>query len=236
MQCSFEDIYDRFSDKIIEDHHNITINLSDEYDIIKVSYNEIVPEIFTTIDENNIPTNINMDDRLIMFDANTFITRIYESYSLNINKIYFQHKMDFHRSIVNYNNHKIIDGNRLLQNIDKYKKYKIKLSNVELTLKDLIVTLCTQASFAFSFSLMVNLYNDIDKGHHVNSKKVIYNIDELDNNIYIKLQTVYELKDIYNDKVIAIIRTSTNIDILFEFNTYHLSKLGIISWSYQDIH
>ena len=120
--------------------------------------------------------------------------------------------------------------------IDKYESYKININNNEFSIKDLITTLCTQASFAFSFCLMVKLYNNIEKGYHVNSKKVIYNIDDQDENIYIKLQTIYELKDVYNNRLIATIQTSTNIDILFESNTYHLSKLGIISWDCQDIH
>jgi len=236
MQCSFEDIYDRFSDKIIEDSHNININFSDEYEIIRVTYEEIAPAIFQTIDENNIPNNINMDDKLIMFDTQIFISRIYESYSSNINKIYFQYKMDFHRSLFNHNNNKLTDYKQFLNHINKYNDYKININNQEFTMKDVIITLCTQASFAFSFCLMVNLYNDIDKGYHVNSKKVIYNVDEQDDNIYIKLQTIYELKDVHNNTLIANIQTSTNIDILFESNTYHLAKLGIISWNYQDIH
>lgn len=91
--------------------------------------------------------------------------------------------------------------------------------------------LCTQASYAFSFLLMHNYYNDNFKGLHVISKTTIsdINIDPSNNNISIQLKATYNLININNGAKRANINVVTKIDII----DTKFCKYGMILWNYE---
>ena len=106
-----------------------------------------------------------------------------------------------------------------------------------MNLSDAILVLCTQASFALSFMLMSQIYNNLTKGIHVFSKSIKYKIiDENDSTINIHLEGKYKLKNINLEKKMGYINTLTMLKFYKNKKSNCIPKYGFIYWDFQDIH
>lgn len=92
--------------------------------------------------------------------------------------------------------------------------------------------LCTQSSFAFSFHLLSNIYNDYDNNIFLTSKSCGYNITTTKTSINVSCNAVYNLKQVMDEDIIRTFNVTTSID--FEYvEGSRIAKLlgkGIISW------
>jgi len=248
MQGSFEDVYNKMGDKINKDIYYSDIDdLLNDYEIVS-SNNIIIDEELidiNTLEENQL-NNLTfislknslteMNDNIIFFDIMKYIENIITSYQFSSEKINYQFNMDLPRSELTFNNIKIIKTEKVLKLLIKYSKYEFKICNQKFSLDIIIQMLCTQASFAFSFLLMNNMYSNYTKGIHVTSNNIKYIITNTNELINLNLNATYNLKDIINNINIKQINISTNIDFVYKNNSYELCKYGIISWYCQDTH
>lgn len=183
------------------------------------------------VNEHEIHNN-EINGQLILFDVQQYLEKIAISYNFNLNNIIQQYKSDFDRSTVYFNNDLIKDNKYIIDQLLKYAYYKINLYGRQLGLDIIILMICTQASFVFSFTLMHKLYSNIHSGQFVTSDKVRYYINVQNNNtIDIKLDASYNIKNINNGKIINNVNVITNINIVYKNKRYEFSKWGIMSWN-----
>lgn len=183
-----------------------------------------------TIDENQ-EFNINQElkNKIIFFDTTKYIKKIIKSFDSNIAKINCQFNADFKRSKLCFNDKKVNDMPEIILLLEKYEYYDIVNANTKYPLDKIIMMLCTQASFAFSFLLMSKIYNDPKKDIYVMSNSIQYNISDVHDIIKIELVAIYNIKSIITGENINKIKVSTDIDLISE-KDYKFGNLGIISW------
>lgn len=183
------------------------------------------------VNENEIYDS-NISGKIILFDVQQFLEKIAISYNFNLYTIIQQYKSDFNRSTVYFNNDLIKDHSYVMNQLLKYAYYKINLYNNVVGLDTVILMICTQASFVFSFTLMHKLYSNIQSGMFVTSNKVKYNITIQNNGtIDIKLDADYNIKNVNNGAINTVINVVTDINIVNKNKKYEFSKWGIMSWS-----
>jgi hypothetical protein len=82
---------------------------------------------------------------------------------------------------------------------------------------------------------MNKIYSDYKKGIYVTSNNIQYFIDDKDKNknIVLELIGIFNVKNIYNNKIINTIKSIIKIDIIYnkDKDIYELPGLGIISWT-----
>ncbi|QKF93988.1 hypothetical protein QKU48_gp0530 [Fadolivirus algeromassiliense] len=245
MQGSFEDIYNRLERNIKNDIYYFDINeIKNEYEII--TFNDIINNsIFDDdivkielLNESQLLTSDkNIKDNVIVFNTLQYIDKIAKSFKYNTDRIECQFDMDFHRSLLYFNNTVIKNKPKFIDNLQKFKDTIIDINGNMMGLNKLILMLCNQASLAFSFLLMSKMYNNMKKGIYVTSKEAKYYITlNDDNSLSMELNAIYNLKDTNNNKNISEINIVTNVDAIFKDKKYELCKLGIIYWNFQDIH
>lgn len=211
-------------------------NNNDDYrDLNKSILNAsiIKEEEFVDIDiinENEI-NDSTIHGRIILFDVQQFLEKIAISYNFNLYTITQQYKADFERSVVYFNNDPIRKYSYVIDQLIKYAYYRINLYGNIIGLDTVILMICTQASFVFSFTLMHKLYSNIQTGHFVTSDKVTYYINiQKNSTIDIKLDATYNIKNINTAKIIRNINIVTDINIVLKNKKYEFSKWGIMSW------
>jgi len=210
-------------------------NIDDYRDLNKSILNASLmkEEEFVDIDivnENEI-NDSKINGHIILFDIQQFLEKIAISYNFNLYTITQQYKSDFDRSTVYFNNDLIKNHSLVFNQLIKYAYHKINLYGNILGLDTVILMICTQASFVFSFTLMHKLYSNIQSGQFVTSNKVKYYINiQKNDTIDIKLDATYGIKNINNGKVIGNINVITDINIVFKNKKYEFSKWGIMSW------
>ena len=187
------------------------------------------------VNENEIYDN-KINGQIILFDIHQFLEKIAISYKFNLHSIIQQFKSDFDRSSVYFNNDLIKNNSYVMDQLLKYAYYKINLYNNTLGLDTIILMICTQASFVFSFTLMHKLYSNVQSGMFVTSNKVKYDINIQNNGtIDIKLDADYNIKNINNGTINNVINVVTDINIVNKNKKYEFSKWGIMSWSSKKI-
>jgi len=209
-------------------------NIVDDYqDLNKSILNASNDEEFIDIDilnENQI-NDSKINGNIILFDVQQFLEKIAISYEFNLYSIIQQFKSDFDRSTVYFNNDLIKDNSYMMNKLLKYAYHKINLQGNVLGLDYVILMICTQASFVFSFVLMNKLYSNIQHGQFVTSNKVKYLINIQNNDtIDIKLDAIYNIKNTNNGKIIGSVNVVTYININFKNKKYEFAKWGIMSW------
>lgn len=228
MQGSFIDIHDKLIDNLKKDLYYSDINeLIKEYETI--TFND------TTFDEELIDVDLfsesNIKNKMVFFDVDKYLEKIFKSYKFNIDRAKCQFDMDFPRSRLFFNKVKYIKKNSILNIFNKFSKYKTIICNHELSLTQILITLCTQASFAFSFILMSELYNDNEKQIFVTSNDIKYNILNQKKLLEIRLDATYNIKKTTEDKNLSKIKITTDIQIILKENCdFDICKLGIVIW------
>lgn len=211
-------------------------NIVDDYlDLNKSILNAsmVTEEEYVDIDiinENDV-SDSTINGHIILFDVQQFLEKIAISYNFNLYAIVQQYKSDFDRSTVYFNNDLMTKNSYLMDQLLKYAYYRINLYKHILGLDTVIMMICTQASFVFSFVLMNKLYSNIDTGHFVTSNNVKYDINIQNNNtIDIKLDATYNIKNINNGVVKKSINVVTDINFVNKNKKYEFSKWGIMTW------
>lgn len=183
---------------------------------------------------HDILNEIISQNSMILFDANKFIKNIMESYHYNVDEINHQFTVDFTRSSLTYNNKKMLDRIKTLNKFKLYSKYDFNMHyhevNTSFKLDTILLMLCTQASFAFSFALMHQAYSDYNKNLCVTSNDIKFVISNTNETINIKMNAIYNLKNLCENVNSNQINIQTNIDFVYKNNTYELCKFGIIYW------
>jgi hypothetical protein len=210
---------------------------------INKNYTDIIEHKLTFADEfininilnesqiNDMQQDI--DNKMIIFDTNQYLEKIILSYNKNIYNIMQQFKSDHTRSEVYLDDKKIYDSHEFINKILKYASYKVNLCDQAFGLDIIILMLCTQASLAFSFILMNKLYTNHHKGKHVTAhkSKYIVNIKNPDV-IDLKLDAIYNVKDVNKNIITTKINVVTNITIIRKKKQYEFCKWSIISWNF----
>lgn len=246
MQGSLEDIYNKLSDSAKKDvYYYDTNEIISDYEILTFSTiigvndndndNDIVK--MELLNESQLITSDkNIKDNVIVFTANHYLDKIAKSFKYNINRIECQFDMDFNRSELYFNNHRLTKKEIFIDKINKFKKTNIEINNNTFSLDKVILMLCNQSSLAYSFLLMCKMYNNDIDGIYVTSNKCRYYLSENnEKNFSMELNALFNLKNINENKNISEINIITNIDVIFKNNKYELCKLGIIYWNSQDI-
>ena len=215
----YEHYIDNIKPKIIT--NNITTT-GDEFlniDVLNESQiNDIVPDLY---------------NKMIIFDTNQYLEKIVVSYNNNINNIIQQFQSDHARSEVFFNNNKIHDSKDFTEKILKYSSFPIKLCSNIFSLDIIILMLCTQASFVFSFILINKLYTNYKNGKHVTSNKSQYYINIKNPDIIdIKLDAIYLIKDVNKNIIVSKVNVVTNITAVYKKKQYEFCKWGIINWNF----
>lgn len=201
---------------LIDNKDFLNLNVLEESKLFDMDYNEL----------NHITSNNSM----VLFDANKFLKNILASYHTDIGKINYQFTIDFPRSLLTYNNKIITNITKAQTKFNLYSKYPFIINNISCNLNTILLMLCTQASFAFSFTLMHQVYSDYKNNMYVTSHDNKFIITTDNETINIKINATYNLKnltDCVNSKQIDI---QTNIDFVYKNNKYDLCKFGIILW------
>lgn len=238
MQGSFEDIFNKLTNNLKKDVYYNDINeLVKEYQMITLDdfiiNDELVDiEILGESQINNI--NKDIENQIILFDVVQFLEKILKSYKFNVNKINLQFNMDFPRSDFYFNDVNYINKDTAIDLLNNFSKYNIIIYNHEITLTLLLLSLCTQASFAFSFMLMSKLYNDFNKEIYVTSNDIKYNIFHQKDLLNIKLNAIYNIKNIKINQNISKIKITTDIHMILKQNKCEICKFGIILWEIGD--
>jgi len=183
------------------------------------------------VNENEL-NDSKVHGHIILFDIQQFLEKIAISYNFNLYSITQQYKSDFDRSTVYFNNDLIKNNSYVMDQLLKFAYYKINLYGKVLGLDTVILMICTQASFVFSFTLMHKLYSNVQSGMFVTSNKVKYNINIQNNGtIDIKLDADYNIKNVNNGTINNVINVVTDINIVNKNKKYEFSKWGIMSWT-----
>lgn len=241
MQGSFEHVYDKVVDQLKKDMYYCDVDeLLDDYEII-VSNNVIFDEEFININVLSESQLINstiseIKDNIIIFDSAEYTKKILKSYRSDQDIIKCQFDVDFIRSELIINNSKIKKISKAIKIFDNYAKYEFKLKDQKLKLNEILIMLCTQASFAFPFLLMHKIFTNPKKGIYVTSNDNKYIIKNDNNSININFKATFNLKNTLKNKIIKKINIDTNIDFVYKNNTYELCEFGIVTWKCQDIH
>jgi hypothetical protein len=239
MQKSSENIYDKLFDQFKNNiYSDDIIEILKDYEIIidsKIDEDEFVN--ISIVNENGISNfNYDIDNNLIIFELNHYINKIINSYNSNVDNINQQFNKDFIRSTLFINGIKIPYINNVLSELNNISKFKVNIGDINFNADILILMLCTQASFAFPFMIMNKIFSNFENNEYILSKAVKYNINKEKDNIYLKLDAIFDLKNIDKNIILKEIKVSTCIDFVKENNSYKFSDYGIIYWDYQDIH
>ncbi|ARF11294.1 hypothetical protein Klosneuvirus_1_151 [Klosneuvirus KNV1] len=215
---------------IVDDYHDLNKSLLQASTMKTEDYVDI-----DIVNENELYDS-KIHGRIILFDIQQFLEKIAISYNFNLYSIIQQYKSDFDRSTVYFNNDLIKDNSYVMDQLLKYAYYKINLYGKVLGLDTIILMICTQASFVFSFTLMHKLYSNVQSGMFVTSNKVKYNINIQNNGtIDIKLDADYNIKNVNNGTINNVINVVTDINIVNKNKKYEFSKWGIMSWTTKKI-
>jgi hypothetical protein len=181
--------------------------------------------------DRDILNTLTSDNSMILFDAAKFLKNIMESYKMDTNKIQYQFDVDFHRSKLICNKTVIPDIVSALNKFKSCSKYELNLCDKIFGMDTILMMLCTQASFAFSFSLMHQMYCDQAKHIFVTSNNHKYKMTINNESINIELDANFNLKNIQKNTNLKGINIQTNIDFVYKNPQYELCKFGIISWN-----
>ena len=230
MQGSFGDIYNKLYDRISQDAVNIN-NISDDYDTItseEVAESEF--SLISSMSENNLSTKIEhaISNKMAMFDINQYLDKIAETFNYNPNKILEQFTLDFHRSELYFEGKSIRNQEFFISTIKNKFDYETNYHNMKMY--DMILMLCNQASFAFPFVIINNIYSNYKKGIFVVSNNIKYLISTNNEDLYIELAGTFNIKNINTNKIKGKIDINTKIDLNFKNNKYIFPKLGIVYW------
>lgn len=175
--------------------------------------------------EFNKKNNIN---KIIIFDCIRYLSNIYKSYNFDITKINNQFNIDFPRSKI-YLNNNLIQLNYFLSKISKFKTNKIVIATNNLNFDIFLKMICTQASFALSYSILNKFYTKPTIGQHVLSKNIEIYLNFTSINLNIKLIGYFDLFNILENKKINNIKIDLDLDMILAEKII-LFKYGIIGW------
>lgn len=165
----------------------------------------------------------------ITFNSNVFINESYNSYK-NTN-IYKQFCIDFPRTNLLFNNSKCDNISAFLSNINKFKKYKHYVLD---SCYDLIILLCTQTTFFYSFNIIHELYSIRDTNLFVlsdNDRPIICVNTSIPKQIEILFNKNMKLINIQLEKSILLFYTTIKIIINLDEQNSNLSDNINIYWT-----
>ena len=212
-------------DKCNQDYE--LISLTENHDFLNI--NELEESKLFDMDHNELD-HITSQNSMILFDANKFLKNIIASYQYDIKKIKNQFIIDFPRSSLTYNKKMITNISKAQTKFKLYAKYPFVINNILYDLDTILFMLCTQASFAFSFALMHQVYSDYKNNMYVTSNDNKFIITTNNETINIKIDAAYNLKNLTDCVNVKQISIQTNIDFVYKAGKYDLCKFGIIWW------
>lgn len=201
---------------IIDNNDFLNLNVLEESKLFDMNHNEL--------------NHLTSDNSMVLFDASKYLKNILASYYYNINKINHQLTVDFPRSSLTYNNKLIKNIAKAQYKFNLYSKYPFVINNTEYNLGLILSMLCTQASFAFSFALMHQVYSDYKNNMCVTSNNNKFIVTTNNESINIEINATYNLKNLTDCVNVKQIDIQTNIDFVYKNNKYDLCKFGIIWW------
>ena len=215
-------------------------NLTKSITTSTIKQDETERELFNLnlIDESQIgksrtkldsDVKINSTTKMVIFNLDKYLMSIIKSFKFDKELILHQFQLDFDRSSLYINNTKYSNYEKSIGFFNKYKDNEIKIMDHVLSLKDLLLMLCSQGAFAYLFMLMSDVYNDTENGIYVTSDDIIYRISNRDQ-LNIILEAVFNLKNIFLNKNLGKINITANIDIIEKDDKYDFCKYGIINW------
>ena len=220
------------------DEYNIIL-LDDDIILVDKNNNNLeTPEndyikLIKLNEDDIVNTNLTKNNNIIIFDIDNYLYKIYKSYSFDINKINNQFELDINRTTLYINNQIQLNKTLLYDYLINFKNKIYNFNNIDVNnnkniiyLNNIIIMLCTQASYAFSYILMHNYYNNKIKGLNVFSDDTSIHLTFNQDNCFITLVANYKLVNINLNKIINNINIMTNIDICDDI----ISKYGIINW------
>lgn len=183
----------------------------------------------------------------VIFSILSNIREIISSYSqnkvfnitLNIkNNILHQIRLDFPRMIINFGREKVLTLAELYKKIDRFEKYSI---NIVQNVYWLILTLCTQASFYYLYSVLYELYTIEDLNLHIlqDQSYPIINIIDNQSSLDIIFYKSFIYKDIGTHETVSIFNTfmvvvidlqETNDGYIFYGKKYGIYKSCKMYW------
>lgn len=182
--------------------------------------------------KNNILTTNNI--YCIVFDTNTIIREISESYDHDNSIIKKQIIMDFPRTIININFNRCINHEILKFYLKKLKRFKYSILK---NLKKIIKILLTQASFYYLIVVLQSIYLSPEQDLHVVAIPDQAIIDIIKNYKYIDIifKKKFGLIDVKKNLIINIFDTFMTIRIHLCYDPIsnkYFCKLGpaIVSW------
>lgn len=203
---------------------NSTTNSSSDYAFDNKNNNS--GRLLTFINENDIDNDIKnsyiFNDRAVTFNTNIYIKNILGSYHYEKDKILKQFGYDCPRSTIKINNKKINGLNDMINNLDSVKDIKIN-DNCIKTLDILIIMLCNQSSFAFTYCLLQKLYGKNDNSLIISSHKTkkMVNVNITKDEISIILTSDFALINTKNDeKIINKFDTEMHLTIINKNNKF----------------
>lgn len=226
IEDTFVDIYLRIGDKIYKDSYDEKINESPE------SQDYV---IIDSINEDNMDLynkrEYMLKDKVVTFDSSVFIKKILESYHNKKENILHQFFLDFPRTDIYYNNIKISSSQFFLEKVYSYRNYEVTKG---IKLDTIIIMLCNQSSYAFSYEIIYDLYSTSKT--HVVSKKTCVKINTNDDNqIFMQFHVTYNIIDIEcdsNDNIIDSINMVSYLDIHIDKRNRrgNISTQGLLIW------
>lgn len=175
----------------------------------------------------------------VIYQASTILKEIIDSYSKS-NERYIslgtkriitkQFSLDFPRMIVNYNYQQIDSIEEFHHKITKYEPYTMDITH---NLYWFIITLCTQATFFYSYFLLHNLYTIDDENLFVMQDHGFPVIDIIDDKSHIDLvfHKIFLCKNIETKEIItkfcAFIHVSVNLFESSDGYIFYGKKYGV---------
>lgn len=205
-------------------HDTITANV---YSLLKTIHNISLQATAFNYDQLHIKSvkhSIMVSDTncCINFTPTIFIKELMHSYSKNKDtyittdtkeSIMYQILLDFHRMIIRFNSVQITSPDILQNKLDMFQKYCV---NPVHNIYWLLLLLCTQASFFYSYFLLHSIYTveDIDMYILQDSEYPIIDIIHIKpNTITVIMQKNFNYKNILNHNIESVFKTYVVINI-----------------------
>ena len=159
-------------------------------------------------------------ESMVVFEITTYIDNILESYKNNVNNILYQLQIDFNRTSIFINQHKIYS----VELFRKVAAFYDKKFGKDYFFNTIFIMVCLQSSFAFPYEVLSEKYKNCMICSRSTRSDIF--IDD-DNNVDFVLNAWFE----FNQKC----KLHLVVNLYYDYGRNMFDKYGLISWTFSEL-